>query len=53
MPEEEFVDDDPEYEGDKSEDEDAEVAELKPADPSSIPPDKGDVGHADAPREAN
>jgi hypothetical protein len=52
VPEEQFVDDDPEYEQDASEDDDAEVAGLEPADPEKIPPDEGDLGHAGSPEGA-
>jgi hypothetical protein len=51
MPEEQFVDEDPEYQQDEDDD-DAEVAGLKPADPETIPADVGDLGHAGPPEGA-
>ena len=42
MSDEDYIDDDPEYEGD--EDDDTVLAGRAAADPQSIPPDQGDAG---------
>ena len=44
MSDEDYVDDDPEYEGD--EDDDTVLVGHAAADPQSIPPDQGDAGKA-------
>ena len=43
MPDDDYVDDDPEYERD--EDDDTVLVDLAAADPKSIPPDQGDAGN--------
>jgi hypothetical protein len=45
----EFVDDDPEYEGDAEIDEDVDVADRVPANPEEMPDDLGDVGEMERP----
>jgi hypothetical protein len=45
----EFVDDDPEYEGEAEIDEDVDVADRVPADPKEMPDDLGDVGEMERP----
>lgn len=44
MPDDDYVDDDPEYEQDV--DDDAVLVGRPTADPESIPPDQGDAGKA-------
>jgi hypothetical protein len=41
-----YADDDPEYADDAAAHEDAEDLGLTPADPSTLPPDRGDAGQA-------
>jgi hypothetical protein len=43
------ADDDPEYAGDAAADIDAEAIPFAPADPTVVPQDEGDAGHADPP----
>jgi hypothetical protein len=52
-PHETYADDDPEYETDHAADPDDELSELRPSDPATMPPDEGDVGHAEPPGEGD
>jgi len=50
MPEtDRFVDDDPDYADDAEADREAEIVDLEPDDPRTLPPDLGDSGNADPP----
>ena len=50
MPEtDRIVDDDPDYANDVDADREAEIVDLEPDDPRTVPPDQGDSGNADPP----